>query len=116
FRHHFEILGSKGFEIKDVFVLDGGARSVLWRQIIASVLKRPVKYIVKGELGSAYGTACLAGIAVGLWKYDDLQREVADVTYPDPGWAVVYDSFYSVYLELYTRLKIVFPRLGGSHA
>lgn len=116
FRHHFEILENKGLEIKDVFVLDGGARSVLWRRIIASVLKRPVKYIVKGELGSAYGTACLAGIAVGLWKHDDLQREVADVTHPDPRWAVVYDSFYSVYLELYTRLKTVFPRLGGSHA
>lgn len=116
FRHHFEILEYKGFAIKDVFILDGGARSALWRRIIASVLKRPVKYLVGGELGSAYGTAFLTGVAIGLWQYDDLQREIADTTEPDSDWIVVYDSLYEIYLELYTKLRTIFPRLGGSHA
>lgn len=116
FRHHFEILENKGFEIKDVFILDGGARSALWRQIIASVLKRPVKYLAKGELGSAYGIAFLAGVAARLWQYDDLQRVIAATTNPDPNWSVIYDSFYEIYLELYTRLKTIFLRLGGNYA
>ena len=116
YRHHVEVLEAGGHRVERFFVMDGGAKSPLWRRILASVLEAPVAHLVGGERGSAYGVAFLAGVAAGLWDLANLKREVAGVTEPELGWIPVYRGLYPVYRETYYRLKELYPRLGGLYA
>ena len=113
FRHHVEVLKAKGHAIRRFYVMDGGAKSPLWRKITASVLGEPVYYLETGAAGSAYGTAFLAGAVAGMWGYERIKEVAtpAGVTEPDPGWTRVYDELYGVYRETYQRLKDLYPRL-----
>lgn len=115
FRHHVEVLEAQGHQVRRAFVVDGGAKSRLWRQILASVLGRPVEALIGGDRGSAYGVAFLAGAAAGLWGLGDLRREVGSVDEPDPNWERVYRELYGVYRETYLRLKDIYPRLGRAY-
>lgn len=115
FRHHVEVLEARGHRVERVLVMDGGARSRLWRRILASVLERPLEKLAEANLGSAFGTAFLAGVAAGLWGYGDLGRRVEEVTEPVGDWVPVYRELYGVYRELYRRLEDLYPRLGGEH-
>lgn len=116
YRHHVEVLERGGYRVERYFVMDGGARSPLWRRILASVLEAPLAHLAGGERGSAYGVAFLAGVAAGLWGFQDLKREVAGLTEPEPGWTPVYRHLYPLYREVYRRLKDLYPSLGGAHA
>ncbi|TFU15078.1 carbohydrate kinase [Thermus tengchongensis] len=113
YRHHLEVLEARGHRVTRLFVMDGGAKSPLWRRILASVLERPLLRLKGGEKGSAHGTAFLAGVAAGLWGFMDLKREVLDATEPEAAWIPIYREGYGVYRELYLRLKDLYPRLGG---
>jgi xylulokinase len=57
YRHHVEVLERRGYRVERYFVMDGGARSPLWRRILASVLEAPLAHLAGGERGSAYGGA-----------------------------------------------------------
>ncbi|GAB5602344.1 FGGY-family carbohydrate kinase [Thermus sp. FJN-A] len=116
YRHHVEVLEGRGHRVERYFVMDGGARSALWRRVLASVLEAPVHHLAGGERGSAYGVAFLAGVAAGLWGFQDLKREVAGVTEPEVGWTQVYRELYPLYRETYRRLKDLYPKLGGAYA
>ncbi len=118
FRHHVEVLLAHGRPIERFYVMDGGAKSPLWRKITASVLGAPVYYLESGAAGSAYGTAFLAGVVAGHWDFSHI-KEVATprgMTEPDPGWTRVYDELYGVYRESYERLKDLYPRLEVQRA
>ena len=63
-RDSLELLRELGVEPDVGRVSGGGARSPLWRQIVASVLDLPLE-TTAAEEGSAYGAALLAGCASG---------------------------------------------------
>ncbi|MDR7422510.1 MAG: FGGY family carbohydrate kinase [Armatimonadota bacterium] len=113
FRHHVEVLETAGHRISRFFIVDGGARSGLWREITASILGREVYHLAGGHTGSAYGVASVAGVAAGLWSWQDIKARVkiAGVTEPDREAAAVYADLYAVYRETYRRLKDLYPRL-----
>jgi len=116
FRHHLELLEERDQTISTVLVMDGGARSSLWRRILASALGRPVAYVRGGERGSAYGVALLAGVTAGSLTFDDLKREVVELTEPEEAWRPVYEALYPIYRSTYLRLKDLFPRLRSAYA
>lgn len=118
FRHHVEVLRAHGRPIRRFYVMDGGAKSPLWRKITASVLGEPVHHLASGVAGSAYGTAFLAGVVAEHWDFSHIKAVAtsAGVTDPDPSWTRVYDELYGVYRETYLRLKDLFPRLEVNRA
>lgn len=118
FRHHVEVLEAAGHRITQFYVMDGGARSALWRRITASVLGREVYHLEGGHAGSAYGVAFVAGVAAGLWPWERIRSQavIAGVTEPDQAAASVYADGYGVYRETYRRLKDLYPRLVSRHA
>ena len=113
FRHHVEVLEAGGHRISRLYLVGGGARSALWREIIASVLGREVHHLAGGHTGSAHGVAFVAGVAAGLWSWEALQSQVqvAGVTEPDRDAAAAYTDLYGIYRETYQRLKDLYPRL-----
>ncbi len=113
FRHLLDIFTENGAAIGEIRIMDGGANSRLWRQIIADVLQLPIRWM-PGKDGTSLGAAALAASAVGvLDKLEDVTRwqEPPVDTMPDPAASAVYTHSYCIYRELYPRLKDLFPAL-----
>ncbi len=107
----FNLLQQAGLgEIRQVRASGGGTKSMLWRQILASVLEAELVTVNTTE-GAAYGAALLAGVGAGVWP--DVPAacaatiEVTGRTAPDET-AAVYRRLYSHYRELYPALKPTF--------
>lgn len=109
-----QIVESLGAEVAAVRASGGGAKSPLWRQILAGVFGRPVASLETQE-GSAYGAALLAMVGTGAF---DSVKEACSATIrevrrqePDPDLAAVYRERHSVFGGLYPALKQLYPKM-----
>lgn len=95
----------------EIRVSGGGARSALWRQIIADVLGTPLATVNTTE-GAAYGAALLAGVGAGFWnsvdEACDATISVTGTTEPDPAATDAYADAHRRYRALYPALKPAF--------
>ncbi len=111
-RDCLEILTGMGVPSREVRVAGGGARSSLWRQILADVLGHEV-FTINATEGPAYGAALLAGVGTAVWP--DVPAACAATVRIDgrvePHAVAAYARAYPLYRELYERLAPVFPRL-----
>ncbi len=105
-----------GIRIDEVRAIGGGARSAVWRQILADVFQTEITLINSSE-GGAFGVALLAGVGTGVWNNT---REACDATLrvttrvepnPDPAVRERYAETYARYRELYPALAGIFARL-----
>ena len=102
-------------EIKEVYLIGGGSKGSLWKQIIADVIQRPVVCTSMKQEANTWGAAKLGGVCVGLWKsFDEAQEMVRreSVSYPDPDKKELYDALYRVFLHTYDSLVPVFDELA----
>jgi xylulokinase len=112
-RDSLELLRELGVKPEKGRASGGGARSRLWREIVASVLGLPVELTVVEE-GSAYGAALLAGVAGGTFA--DAREAVAACVRarapvePNPHWARAYDEGYARFRALYPAVRGVEER------
>ena len=107
-RDSLELLRAIGAPAQVGRVSGGGARSELWRRIVASVLGMPLERTAAAEEGAAFGAALLGGVASGAFA-DAAEAvaacvRIADRTEPDPVWASAYDEGYARFRELYPAL------------
>ncbi len=108
-RDSLELLRELGVEASVGRVSGGGARSELWRRIIASVLGIPLERTAGAEEGAAFGAALLGGVAGGVFA-DAAEAvgacvRVTDRTDPDPAWTTAYQEGYARFRELYPALR-----------
>lgn len=66
-RDCLEAAKKNGIEVKKTKLCGGGAKSPLWRKIVANVMNMPVE-IPQTEQGPAYGCAMLAMVGCGEYK------------------------------------------------
>lgn len=103
-----EAVRKNGIVINSVSVCGGGAKSALWRRIIADVLNVKVRRLSVDE-GPAYGAAILAMTACG--EYADVseaaKKFAADesAVCPDKARSAAYEKRYAVFRSLYPALK-----------
>jgi xylulokinase len=115
-RDCFELMKAAGLgQIDQVRVAGGGARSQLWRQILADVLQSDL-VTVNADEGAAYGAALLA--AVGTGAFPDVpsacRAGIRITGRTEPGSvASAYETTYSIYRQLYPALKPSFQALAG---
>ena len=100
FRHHVDVLLEGGHPIRSIRIMDRGARSALWRQIVADVLGRSIEYAPGADLGSAFGVAWVAGVALGAWGWTREPEPAGAVHHPMPERTARYDALYRRYREL----------------
>ena len=110
-RDSFELIKSAGLTaIRQVRASGGGAKSALWRQILANVLAVDLVTVNTTE-GAAYGAALLAGVGAGAWPDVDgaCQATVTltGVTKPQPDAVARYEQTYAYYRQLYPALKVI---------
>ena len=108
------IVESLGAEVSAVRASGGGAKSPLWRGILAAVFRKPIATLQTQE-GSALGAALLAMVGTGEFgSVEEACRAVISErsrTEPEPEAASVYERSYGVYRDLYPALRDVFPRM-----
>ena len=107
------IIQGQGLPIEQVRVTGGGAKSPLWRQIIADVLGVELVTTNATE-GPAFGAALLAGVASGLYpsvlQACEATVRVMERTEPRPEVERVYAQAYETYKALYPALKPLISR------
>jgi xylulokinase len=97
-------------EVEQIRVSGGGAKSSVWRQILAEVLGTELVTVNTTE-GAAYGAALLAGVAAQVWPdVDTACKQTIRVTErisPDVPNISRYDEMYRQYQSLYPTLRPV---------
>ena len=106
-RDSLEAAKSMGIKIDRAKICGGGAKSELWRKIIANVLNIEID-VPQIEEGPSYGAAVLA--AVGCGEYNTVDEAVkamtgtADTVIPDREIASKYDEKYNIFRNIYPPL------------
>ncbi|MBE6617515.1 MAG: xylulokinase [Ruminococcaceae bacterium] len=110
-RDSVEVAKSLGIKIDRSKICGGGAKSPLWRKIMANVLNIPLD-IPQTEEGPGYGGAMLA--MVGCGKYPTVIDAAAALTAvsatvePDPEIAARYETKYHIFKKIYPTMKNLF--------
>lgn len=113
-RDSLEVAKSLGIDIKRTTICGGGAKSLIWRKIMANVLNLEVD-IIESEEGPGYGGAILA--AVGCGEYDSVEEaakklvKVVDTVKPDSELVKKYEKRYKIFRQIYPNLKFLYPML-----
>jgi xylulokinase len=109
-----DLVTALGVNVRSIRASGGGARSRLWRQILADVFQKPVVMMASDE-GSALGAAILAMVATGEYSsVEEACRAVVrerDAVEPRAGESNLYAAGHAVYRSLYPALKPLFPRM-----
>ena len=92
----------------------GGAKSPLWREILANVLGIPLT-LPQTEQGPGYGGAMLAAVACGAYPSVQACAEALvhakSTTQPDAALVEKYNARYAVWHKLYPALKVSFAEM-----
>lgn len=113
-RDSFEVAKDLGIKIEETKICGGGAKSPLWRKIIANVLNIKVN-IIESEEGPGLGGAMLAAVACGEYASVEEAAEkivkVIDTVEPDAALAAKYDAKYAKFKEIYPTVKALYDTL-----
>ena len=111
-RDSLEVARSLGIHIERTKICGGGAKSPLWKKIIANVMNLKVD-VLENEEGPAMGGAMLA--AVGCGAYPDVESitkkivKIVDTVEPQPELVAKYEEKYQKFRTLYPTMKPLFP-------
>ena len=110
-RDSLEVARKLGINIESTKICGGGAKSPLWKKIIANVLNLKVETI-ESEEGPALGAAIHA--SVGCGEYDTVENavkeiiKVIDIIEPDAVLVRKYEQKYSEFRKIYPTMKALF--------
>ena len=113
-RDSVEVARSLGISITSSKICGGGAKSALWKRILANVLNIPLES-PESEQGPAMGGAMLAMVACGA--YDSVKAvcdrfvRVAAVVEPEPALVAKYEKRYQQFRKIYPACKRLFAEL-----
>ena len=115
-RDSFEVARALGIPIHRSKICGGGAKSPLWKTIMANVLNIQLD-LPESEQGPGMGGAMLAMVACGQYPAvadacAKLVRTVETVS-PEPALAARYEARYQQFRQIYPALKPVFAGLNG---
>ncbi len=110
-RDSLEIAKSLGIKLERTKICGGGAKSPLWKKIIANVLNLKVD-VIESEEGPALGGAMLAAVANG--EYGSVEEiaaklvKVVDTLEPEAELTAKYEERYQKFKEIYPACKPLF--------
>lgn len=115
-RDSLEVARSLGIEIRSSRICGGGARSELWKRIVANVLNIRLECL-ESEQGPGMGGAMLAMVACGT--YDSVRTacdrivRVTSRVEPEPELAEKYEKRYRQFKKIYPACKQLFADLAN---
>ena len=113
-RDSFEVARSLGIQSEKTRICGGGAKSPLWRKIMANVLNIPVEQI-ESEEGPGLGGAILAAVGCGAFASVEEAAEKlvkpAGLEVPDMSLAAKYEARYQQFKQIYPACRQLFDQL-----
>jgi len=110
-RDSFEIAKSLGLKIEKTKICGGGAKSPLWKKIMANVLGIRVEEIASEE-GPGYGGAILAAVACGEFtSVEEAAKKLVKVVgmiEPEPELVAKYEEKYQQFKKIYPTVKCLY--------
>lgn len=107
-RHNLEVAEKAGADVKLLHSMGGAANSRLWTQIKADVTGKPI-VVPSSDTATALGAAILAGVGTGVYKsFENAVQTTVKPKHeyiPNPQNKQIYDNGYTLYRELYERLR-----------
>jgi xylulokinase len=114
-RDSLELVRDLGLSVQQVRASGGGARSPMWRQILADLFGAEICTVNVTE-GAAYGAALLAAVGAGVYggvpEACQAAIHLVDHTGPGPAMAV-YADYYPRYRALYPALAPEFEAMAA---
>ena len=116
--HNFDLMKSSDITIKRPLILsEGGAKSRLWRQIVADVLNEPCAWARESK-GAPVGNAITAGVGIGVFPDYSVAKEwnkapaPEDLNQPNEKNHRIYMKYYEIYRRLYENNRELFCELA----
>ena len=109
------VFGELGISAENMLACGGGAKSRLWRGILADIYNCPIS-LPSSDEGPALGSAILAMTAAGIYK--DVREAakavvgIKETVTPDAARHAEYEKYYNIYKGLYPALKSNFEKLA----
>ena len=113
-RDSLEVARSLGIKIERTMICGGGAKSPLWKKLVANILNVEVDVPVSEE-GPGFGAAILA--AVGCGEYESVEDaaksviKIKEKIKPEADLVVKYEEKYQKFKKIYPALKDVFKEI-----
>ena len=110
-RDSLEVARSLGIQLERTKICGGGAKSPLWKKMIANIMNLKVD-VIESEEGPALGAAMLA--AVGCGAYPDVETvaekvvKVIDTIEPEEDLVQKYEERYQEFRKIYPAVKELF--------
>lgn len=107
-RDSLEVAKSLGINLTRTKICGGGAKSPLWKKMIANILNLKVD-VIESEEGPALGGAMLAAVACG--EYESVEEiaakmvKVVDTVEPDVELVAKYEERYQQFKQIYPACK-----------
>ncbi|MDR3120157.1 MAG: xylulokinase [Clostridiales bacterium] len=114
-RECVDVFREMGVVIEDMLACGGGARSAIWRQMLADLYGCPVS-LTEADEGPALGVALLAGVGAGVYASVEQACDAAvrkgSAQPPDMEAHAKYEPYFALYKKLYRDLKADFETLA----
>ncbi len=113
-RDSLEVAKSLGIKLERTKICGGGAKSPLWKKIIANILNLKVD-VIESEEGPALGGAMLAAVACG--EFENVEAAAAkivriiDTVEPESALVAKYEERYRQFKEIYPACKSLFDKI-----
>ena len=113
-RDSLEVARSLGIKIEKTMICGGGAKSPLWKKLVANILNVEVD-VPMSEEGPGFGAAILA--AVGCGEYESVEKaaksiiKIKEKIKPEADLVVKYEEKYQKFKRIYPVLKDVFKEI-----
>ena len=113
-RDSVEVARSLGITIDSSMICGGGAKSKLWKKIMANVLGAELRSPAS-EQGPGMGGAMLAMVTCGAYESVGAACEklvaVAETVKPEPELTALYEKRYQQFHKIYPAVKELFPHI-----
>ena len=113
-RDSVEVARSLGITIDCSMICGGGAKSKLWKRIMANVLGAEL-CSPASEQGPGMGGAMLAMVACGAYETVQAACEklvtVSETVKPEPELTALYEKRYQQFRKIYPAVKNLFPEI-----
>lgn len=113
-RDSLEVARNLGIQIERTKICGGGAKSLLWKKMVANIMNLKVD-VIESEEGPALGGAILA--AVGCGEFESVEEaaaklvKVVETVEPDEDLTEKYEECYQKFRKIYPALKPVFRKI-----
>lgn len=113
-RDSLEVARNLGIKIERTKICGGGAKSPLWKKIIANVMNLKVD-VIESEEGPGYGGAMLAAVGCGAFASvedaADKLVKVVDTVEPEESLVRKYEERYRQFQKIYPAMKELFQEM-----